>query len=1347
MREIAEVMEAVRAGEVPAIKKYLDEGNAAASLGLSDEWGNSMLHYAANSGNVELVDMLLDYAANPNVQSTDGLTPLHLACHAGHSGVVTQLLERGALPTVEDTANRTAMAMAVDAGHLGCVELLARAHSSSADTTDGAVSPASMPNLVPTAPSLGHKPDEASVQRRWDGQMLGPEPDGPSLPSSVSPQHRDEVAAVDPEALGRIIAACSSGNTDVVFGELANEPPPDLSQVGDHGDAAIHASIRAGQIDIFRLLVVHGASPFVRNEPGHRTCLHVAVEEGHEDAVVMLVREFGLPIDAADSFGMTPLHIAAAHGQRHMLQAMLWGHPASLEKLSRILAVRDQGERIPAALAAWSKHDDCADLLRRYAHMCRVVAAGSAATAAASEYINSTFKQRGYRQLEPVLVEFVQMEQGAVPKTHAAQERHLLVLRLFLAGTQCTRRRAKLPRLPEDPNADAVELAAGVLEMLAVEREANGLAPGDTSSATPQWSTVVDQAREAKASVLVESCVYAARAMAEQYEFGGVLMVGVATGDESNTHTRDLARLHVIKQVRQGKLTEDSAAEILENHEELEAFTTELTKMGPENEPPQQRPSRRQKKTWATSWISKSAKLLGFNEGAESTDEAAPLPSPLLRAPTPETLPYSTESEETSLITTAAQPLEPIVVEEVASANPEPSSGVEGTEGLPSASPIVPQAAAVSDEKNVSVDTAELDGWGMDQAVSGEALATIFLSTRALSATPSSEPVVGPTCGEEHTVASPASSQVRTEGEEDVRGEEQPEHSGTHSPAPENTTAASTQCQEESDLSFTAGPHAAIPATTTAMTLIDPSIAALTAASADTFVISTTTATASPSTSPTKSMPSAMAVGCSAPDIQLLRESDVVESRSSVSPVLGGNTGNDGEATSLSEEGRASAGPSDSDSGMPGTPPRPLTEHVDNGGGMEVTELPTAFDLESMLMTGAMVSENIEVKSKRKPKKATTKKKKKDGKKKNVEISEADQFTVSLMTSARRRSSGSSGGTADPFEPIVLPTPTKSTQRVSGIFSQLSDTINQQIGTDSTLASDGATETATTRPASILGVDTGAARFVGTDHLVIGDTSYPNTATVGAHPASAAVATRSPMPTRAPVQVAIMCPGDGSYGVEFYPESQGGAVVTEVKAGSPADLAGLCVDDLLVVVDGRDASATSLAQLTEILQTQRGKEPVRFEVMRTAGAAAKMRSLYEKDGNGVKLVTVPKIRGAGGMGFSLTMTEKTREVVIKGVVLGGAAEEAGLRNNDVVIAAAGKTMDDFKNLIEVFRFCKMLKETGTVPLRIERRSKITVGLQKLKGVLKNDDPLAGAPGWWKDTTQSPCAIRRKVESQ
>lgn len=39
MREIAEVMEAVRAGEVPAIKKYLDEGNAAASLGLSDEVG------------------------------------------------------------------------------------------------------------------------------------------------------------------------------------------------------------------------------------------------------------------------------------------------------------------------------------------------------------------------------------------------------------------------------------------------------------------------------------------------------------------------------------------------------------------------------------------------------------------------------------------------------------------------------------------------------------------------------------------------------------------------------------------------------------------------------------------------------------------------------------------------------------------------------------------------------------------------------------------------------------------------------------------------------------------------------------------------------------------------------------------------------------------------------------------------------------------------------------------------------------------------------------------------------------------------------------------------------------
>ena len=105
-----------------------------------------------------------------------------------------------------------------------------------------------------------------------------------------------------------------------------------------------------------------------------------------------------------------------------------------------------------------------------------------------------------------------------------------------------------LARLPEDVTSEPAELASSVLGMLAAEREATGVAPGDDTSPS-LVSFGVDKVRECKATVLVESCVYAARAVAEAYECAGVLMLGIASSDATTTHGRDMARLHVVRQV------------------------------------------------------------------------------------------------------------------------------------------------------------------------------------------------------------------------------------------------------------------------------------------------------------------------------------------------------------------------------------------------------------------------------------------------------------------------------------------------------------------------------------------------------------------------------------------------------------------------------------------------------------------------------------------------------------------------------------------------------------------------------------------------------------------------------
>lgn len=58
--------------------------------------GWTPLHYAASTGKLDTVTMLLDHKADVNAQAADGTTPLMMAAYAGSEPVVRELLARGA---------------------------------------------------------------------------------------------------------------------------------------------------------------------------------------------------------------------------------------------------------------------------------------------------------------------------------------------------------------------------------------------------------------------------------------------------------------------------------------------------------------------------------------------------------------------------------------------------------------------------------------------------------------------------------------------------------------------------------------------------------------------------------------------------------------------------------------------------------------------------------------------------------------------------------------------------------------------------------------------------------------------------------------------------------------------------------------------------------------------------------------------------------------------------------------------------------------------------------------------------------------------------------------------------
>lgn len=90
---------------------------AGADIDLPDDNGFTPLHYAAHSGFLPLVKLLLERGANPNARTSNELrTPLHLAAAMGHTAVLAVLMANGGNMDLEDFANTSPRKIASSPG-------------------------------------------------------------------------------------------------------------------------------------------------------------------------------------------------------------------------------------------------------------------------------------------------------------------------------------------------------------------------------------------------------------------------------------------------------------------------------------------------------------------------------------------------------------------------------------------------------------------------------------------------------------------------------------------------------------------------------------------------------------------------------------------------------------------------------------------------------------------------------------------------------------------------------------------------------------------------------------------------------------------------------------------------------------------------------------------------------------------------------------------------------------------------------------------------------------------------------------------------------------------------------
>ena len=131
------LMIAAENGEAQTVQLLLDSG---ANHTLRAKDGQTALMFASFEGKLPAVDALLKAGADPNAQDNTGGSPLIDAAFYGHPDVVVALLHHGANPRIRDNNGNTPLLLAVVTYRVDVANLLIEAGADPTEKNDSGLS-------------------------------------------------------------------------------------------------------------------------------------------------------------------------------------------------------------------------------------------------------------------------------------------------------------------------------------------------------------------------------------------------------------------------------------------------------------------------------------------------------------------------------------------------------------------------------------------------------------------------------------------------------------------------------------------------------------------------------------------------------------------------------------------------------------------------------------------------------------------------------------------------------------------------------------------------------------------------------------------------------------------------------------------------------------------------------------------------------------------------------------------------------------------------------------------------------------------------------------------------------
>lgn len=284
-------------------------------INLADFYDRLPIHYAAELGDSEILELLLNAGCRVNVSDSKMLTPLHFSVENCHESVTEILLKAGSRVNCKTSDKSSALHLAASRGFASIIEKLLD-FGAKIDILD-----ASDRTPLFLAVSRSHKQVADFLIRR--GAKINIQEIHGYTPLSEAVFQKDvEMVQLLLSAGAKVTAShhllhFSVYHRCLSLSRLLLAAGINVNRHDDCGDSVLHIAIRNAHVEMVSLLVKHGADINVRNSVSGQSLIHEAVDgisEGNFAAfrvIMVALLEQGCNLNV-ESFtpGDTPLYRA-----------------------------------------------------------------------------------------------------------------------------------------------------------------------------------------------------------------------------------------------------------------------------------------------------------------------------------------------------------------------------------------------------------------------------------------------------------------------------------------------------------------------------------------------------------------------------------------------------------------------------------------------------------------------------------------------------------------------------------------------------------------------------------------------------------------------------------------------------------------------------------------------------------------------------------------------------------------------------------------------------------------------------------------------------------------------------